>query len=146
MNMPNPPEGYRKVTPYIVVSGVDTLLDFLDTVFGIEVQENILDKDGAPRHVQLTIGDSMLMLGESPGEEWPPQPAGLYIYVDDCDAVHRKALEHGATEIMPPANMFYGDRHGGVVDPCGNTWWIATHREDVSHEELQRRALARDEN
>ncbi|MBT8135372.1 MAG: VOC family protein [Gammaproteobacteria bacterium] len=142
MTMRNPPEGYQKVTPYIIVKGLDEELGFLDTVFGTEVQEKIVDKSGAAKHAQLMIGDSMLMLGESPGDDYPPQPASLYIYVDDCDAVHNKALANGATEIMPPDDMYYGDRHGGIVDPAGIIWWIATHFEDVSHEELQRRSVA----
>jgi uncharacterized glyoxalase superfamily protein PhnB len=85
---------------------------------------------------------------QSPAPEQPsatipgPQAPQTYFYVEDADATYQRALDAGATSIMPPADMFYGDRHGGVTDPSGNTWWIATHIEDVSPEELQRRGMA----
>jgi uncharacterized glyoxalase superfamily protein PhnB len=81
----------------------------------------------------------MVMMGE-PGPEHPPMPAMLYLYVEDVDAVYRRALGAGAVSLMEPADMFYGDRNAGVKDQCGNQWWIATHKEDVSPEELARRA------
>jgi uncharacterized glyoxalase superfamily protein PhnB len=82
-----------------------------------------------------------MMLGE-PGPQWSPMPSTLYLYVEDADAVYQAALDAGAESLMPPTDMFYGDRHGGVKDPSGNIWWIATHIEDVSSEELHRRAAA----
>jgi PhnB protein len=84
----------------------------------------------------------MLMLTDG-GGEWKPMPTNLYLYVNDADATYRRALAAGATSVMEPVTQFYGDRHGGVKDPSGNIWWIATHVEDVSSEELQRRAEAR---
>jgi uncharacterized glyoxalase superfamily protein PhnB len=81
------------------------------------------------------------MLGEATGQ-WKPRPSTLYLYVHDTDATYRRALEAGATSLMEPANQFYGDRNAGVQDPSGNFWWIATHVEDVSAEEMKRRAEA----
>jgi PhnB protein len=78
------------------------------------------------------------MMGEAQGE-WRPMPCALYVYLENCDAVYQRALQAGATSIMEPADQFYGDRHGAVKDPCGNLWWIATHIEDVSNEEIARR-------
>lgn len=81
------------------------------------------------------------MMGEPMGE-FTAMPTSLYLYVEDADAVYAQALAAGATSVMPPADQFYGDRHGGVRDPNGNIWWIATHIEDVPPEELARRAAA----
>ena len=81
----------------------------------------------------------MLMLAGARPPEWPAQSASFYLYVADCDATYKKAIAAGATSIMEPADQFYGDRHGGVKDASGNSWWIATHIEDVSDEEMKRR-------
>jgi uncharacterized glyoxalase superfamily protein PhnB len=76
------------------------------------------------------------------GGERKPMPSGIYLYVNDTDAVYKRALQAGATSLMEPADQFYGDRSAGVQDPCGNQWWIATHKEDVPPEELKKRAEA----
>ena len=89
----------------------------------------------------MKIGDWMVMMGEASGQ-WAPMPASIYLYVNNADAIYKKAMAAGASSIMEPANQFYGDRHGGVKDPSGNMWWIATHVEDVSSEEMGRRAEA----
>ena len=80
-------------------------------------------------------------MGEASGE-WKPMPSTLYLYVPDADATYQRALEAGATSVQEPEDQFYGDRHGGVKDPSGNLWWVATHIEDVSSEEIARRAAA----
>jgi uncharacterized glyoxalase superfamily protein PhnB len=87
----------------------------------------------------MQVGDSRIMLGEA-HKEWKPMPTGIYLYVKDSDAVFQKAVEAGAETVMPVTNQFYGDRHGGVRDPSGNLWWIATRIEDVPADELARRA------
>ena len=90
---------------------------------------------------RLRIGDSVVMLGDAHGEHKPLQTM-LYVYVDDADAIYQRALAAGATSVQAPVDQFYGDRSGGVKDPFGNLWWIATHIEDVPPEELKRRAQA----
>ena len=95
--------------------------------------------DGTLQHGEVKIGDSIVMLAEASGQ-WKPRPSTLYLYVNDTDATYRRAIEAGATSLMEPATQFYGDRSAGVQDPAGNFWWIATHVEDVSPEEMHRRA------
>ncbi len=131
------PEGFHSVTPYLFVEDGAKLIDFLKRAFGAKQFERMENPDGTVRHAQVKIGDSFVMLGKPQGKA---MPASLYLYVPDCDAVYERALAAGATSVMEPADQFYGDRGGGVTDPCGNTWWIGTHIEDVSSEELQRRA------
>ena len=92
-------------------------------------------------HAEVRVGDSIIMLGES-GGPFPPMPTCLYLYVPNTDAVYKASLNAGGTSIREPADQFYGDRVAGVKDPSGNQWWIATHIEDVSEEELARRAEA----
>lgn len=135
------PDGYHTVTPYLVVEGAAKLLDFLDRAFGGKVTERVERPDGAIGHAEVRLGDSMLMLAEA-SAQWKPMPALIYLYVNDTDSTYQRALQAGATSVMEPANQFYGDRNGGVKDPFGNLWWIGTHVEDVSPEEMKRRAEA----
>lgn len=81
------------------------------------------------------------MMGEPMGEHGP-MPASIYLYVSNADAVYTRALQAGAASISEPADQFYGDRNAGVKDPCGNVWWIATHKEDLTRQELATRAEA----
>ena len=133
------PEGFHSVSPYILVKDGAKLIEFLKSAFDAVQIERLETPDGRVRHAQVKIGDSMVMLGEPQGEA---MPASLYLYVPDCDATYASAIEAGATSIMEPEDQFYGDRGAGVTDPCGNIWWIGTHIEDVSSEELERRAAA----
>jgi PhnB protein len=133
------PEGYHNVTPYLVVKDADKLLTFMEKAFGATVNHAMKEPDGTIGHAEVQIGDSRIMLGES-RKEWQPMPTGIYLYVKDSDAVYKKALEAGAESVMPVSDQFYGDRHGGVRDPSGNLWWIATRVEDVPPDELERRA------
>jgi PhnB protein len=136
------PEGYHAVTPYLVVNGVAKLLEFLKQAFGAEeTGPRATRPDGTIMHAEIRIGDSPLMLGE-PSGEYKPMPAALYLYVNDCDAVYKRALQAGASSMMEPADQFYGDRNAGVKDASGNIWWIATHKEDVAPEEMKRRTEA----
>lgn len=135
------PDGYHTVTPYLLVKGVASLIDFLKQAFdAIEIHRTALP-NGAVMHAEMQIGDSRVMMGEVP-QDHGPMPAMLYLYVPDVDALHAKALRAGATLLNAPIDMFYGDRAGAVKDPTGNSWWIATHKEDVSREEIARRAAA----
>jgi uncharacterized glyoxalase superfamily protein PhnB len=89
-------------------------------------------------HAEMRIGNSMLMLGEAP-DEFGPMPTSIYLYVTDSDAAYERALEAGGISIFPIMTLPSGERYGGVKDPCGNIWWIATHIEDVPPEEEERR-------
>jgi uncharacterized glyoxalase superfamily protein PhnB len=136
------PEGYRSVTPYLMISGVPKLIDFLKNAFGAEeAYPPFTGPDGRIMHAEVKVGDSILMMGEPMGK-FPEMPASLHLYVSDTDATYQSALKAGAVSVMEPANQFYGDRSAGVKDPCGNVWWIATHIEDVAPEELSKRAEA----
>jgi PhnB protein len=135
------PDGYNTVTPYLTVRGVRRLLEFVTRAFGAEVKFQMPGPDGGVAHAEFRVGDSMVMCGEA-RDEWPPMPATLYLYVPDVDAVFQRAVAAGAEVVRPLADQFYGDRSGGVKDPCGNQWWVATHVEDVSMEEMGKRAAA----
>ena len=135
------PDRYHSVTPYLIVADAQKLIDFLIAVFGDSVESQMVKPDGKIGHTEVKIGDSIIMLGEAM-EGYPPLSSMLYIYVDDADATYAAAIEAGATAITPVADQFYGDRSGGFTEPCGNKIWISTHIEDVSDEEIERRARA----
>jgi PhnB protein len=133
------PDGYHTVTPYITVDDPSAVIDFLKKAFDAQETYAMRDKNGRVQHAEVKVGSSMVMLG---GARDPSQvrPGNFYLYVEDVDALYKKAIEAGGKSLNEPANQFYGDRHGGVQDSQGNSWWIATHVEDVSEEELERRA------
>ena len=133
------PEGYHTVTPHLIVQGAPKLLDFLKQAFDAKEKYSLTGPDGAIMHAEVKIGDSIVMIGEAMGE-WKAMPASIALYTDNADALYKRALEAGATPIREPADQFYGDRSGGVKDPAGNHWWIATHIEDVPPDELKKRA------
>ena len=134
------PEGYHSVTPYLMVENAAKLIDFLKEAFGAVETERVARPDGGVMHAEVRIGDSPVMLGEPMGR--PATPAGLYLFVEDVDATYARALAAGASSVMEPANQFYGDRCGGVTDPAGNTWWIATRVENLTKDELAKRVQA----
>ena len=135
------PEAYHTVTPYLVVEDGSRLIEFMKQAFGGKASEEFRSPDGRLMHAEVRIGDSCVMVGEPmPGH--PAMPAMLYLYVKDVDATYQSAIRAGATSEMEPVNQFYGDRSGGVKDPCGNKWWLATHVEDVAPDEMKRRAEA----
>jgi PhnB protein len=133
------PDGYATVTPYLTVKGANALVDFMTNAFDAKEAHVMRGPNGEVWHGDLMIGTSHVMVGEANGP-WTAMPSQLYLYLPDCDAVYHKALGAGGTSIQEPKTQFYGDRHGAVKDPCGNTWWIATHVEDVAPEELEKRA------
>ncbi|HEY4683892.1 MAG TPA: VOC family protein [Candidatus Acidoferrales bacterium] len=137
------PEGYHTVTPYLAVQGVAKLIEFLTQAFDAKEVHRTTLPDGTIYHAEVRISDSVVMMGEPRGE-WKPMPGTiyLYVYVNDTDAVYKRALQAGATSLMEPSDQFYGDRNAGVKDPVGNYWWIATHIEDVPPAELAKRAEA----
>lgn len=136
------PRGLHRVTPYMLVPDAARTIDFLKRVFDAGQIEVMKQPDGRVMHAEVKIGDSVIMMGEPMGE-FKAMPCSLYIYVQDTDAAYQRALAAGATSLMAPADQFYGDRNAGVKDSAGNIWWIGTHIEDVSPEEMKRRAAAR---
>jgi PhnB protein len=137
------PDGYHSLTPVVVVDGASRLIDFLKQVFSAEEDEVYKGPDGRVIHAELRIGDSVLMISDS-NQQFPALPAMVNVYTEDVDAAYKRALKAGATSLREPANQFYGDRSAGVKDAHGNQWWIATHVEDVSQEELEKRMKARE--
>ncbi len=136
------PEGYSTVTPYLVVGDAAKLLDFVKAAFDAKELMRFAEPNGRISHAEVMIGDSHLMMGSSPapGSE---TKAMLHLYVDDCDAWYKRAIAAGAKSEREPADQFYGDRTGGVRDPFGNFWYMATHIEDVSEAEMKRRMAAK---
>jgi PhnB protein len=135
------PDGYHTVTPHLTVRGASKVLDFVKRAFDAKELHRLALPDGTLMHAELKIGDSIVMLGEA-REGCQPMPSTLYMYVPDADVVYKRALQAGATSTMEPANQFWGDRMGSVKDSAGNQWMIGTHKEDVSHEEMRKRAEA----
>lgn len=133
------PDGYHTITPYLVCDKLSELIDFLKIAFGAIEIERHLSKAGRVMHAEVKLGDSIIMMGEAM-EGFPPVQTSLYFYVEDTDLVYNRAIKAGGISLMEPANQFYGDRNAGVQDPSGNKWWIATHVEDVSPEEMERRS------
>lgn len=129
------PENHPQVTPYLTVSGVAGLLQFLKDVFDAEETHRM---DGSIMHAEVTIGNGAVMMGEPRGE-WKAVPGAVFVYVADCDAVYQKGLASGGVSLMEPTDQFHGDRYGGGADPFGNQWWIASRIEEVSTEEMIRR-------
>ena len=115
---------YRTVTPYLLVAEADAELAFLKAAFGAEERDVSRSTDGSIMHAELTIGDSLVMLGQA-GGQWQPREGSFYLWVDDVDATYRRALEAGATSESEPEDKPYGHRNAGVIDPSGLTWWIA---------------------
>lgn len=132
------PDGYHSVIPYLLTPPGSKIVEFLVATFGAKVVRLMTAPNGTVGHAEVEVGDSKIMLGEACGQ-WQPTKSSVYVYVPDCDATYQAALAAGATSIHEPATHFYGDRSAGVVDPAGNVWFIGTHVEDVSEEELRRR-------
>jgi len=126
------PEGFRSLTPYLIVTGATTFLDFIQNAFGAGENYLMRDADGIVRHAEARIGDAMIEFAEA-GPEWSAMPAGLHFYVKNADDVYARALKAGGTSLYEPANRDYGDRESGVRDPAGNFWFIATHTAGKSY-------------
>jgi uncharacterized glyoxalase superfamily protein PhnB len=134
------PEGFHTITPYLVVNGAEKVIRFMKDAFGAQVAfEPMMRPDGKIMHAELKIGDSIVMISDA-SEHAPATSDMLHLYVPNVDAVYQKALKAGATSETEPSDQFYGDRSGGVRDPAGNRWFIATHIEDVPPPELKKRA------
>lgn len=146
MSVPPIPAGYHSITAYLVVQDAARAIEFYKSVFGAVELFRLTAGPDKIAHAELQIGDSRIMLADEfpdmdalgPGH-YGGSPVSLLIYVPDAEEVFFKALDAGATLKRPLVDQFYGDRSGMVVDPFGHTWSIATHIEDVSPEEMQRR-------
>ncbi len=135
------PDDMHRVTPHFIVRGAAEAIEFYKRALGAEEKYRMPGPDGKVMHAELEIGDSLLMISDAfPDWGSPAVPSKVFLYVSDCDAVFARAIEAGAAEVRPLENQFYGDRSGGVRDPWGNVWWIATHVEDVPPDEMERRA------
>jgi PhnB protein len=143
------PEGYGAVTPYLIVDGAARAIEFYKEAFGAEETFRMEGPGGRVGHAEIKIGDSHIMLADEHPEmgargprSFGGSPISLALYVEDVDATVSRAVEAGAKLTRPVANQFYGDRTGGLEDPFGHAWYVATHVEDVSEEEMKKRAAA----
>lgn len=122
---PGVPVGYHTVCPYLVVPRAEPVLEFMQQAFGGKVREMHRTPEGHVMHAEVEIGDSVLMLGQG-NEEWGGFKAMIHLYMPDVDEVFRRAVEAGGRPVREVSTQDYGDRTGGVEDPAGNQWWIAT--------------------
>ena len=143
------PEGYPRVTPYLIVDGASAAIDFYTGVLGATERMRMDAPEGKVGHAELEIGDSVIMLAdEAPDmDALSPRsvggtPVSLHVYVEDADGVFERATQAGAKAMRPVEDKFYGDRTGSFEDPFGHQWHVATHVEDVPPEEMEERAAA----
>lgn len=120
----NIPDGYNQVMPYLIVPNAAAFIEFAKAVFGAEERYKAMRTETLIQHAEITIGQSVIMLADAT-DQFKKQPAGIFVYVDDCDAVFKKAIDNGATTSMAPADQSYG-RSGGFNDAFGNTWWVTS--------------------
>ena len=135
------PKGFRTVTPNIIVDDAEGAIAFLKRALGATEQYRLTMSDGKVTHCELKLGDSIINLGESM-EGWPARGLVAQIYVENSDALFERAVAAGASVVMPMTDMFFGSREGRISDPFGNVWTIATLKEAVSPDEMQRRMTA----
>lgn len=148
--MPNPiPEGYPRVTPYLIVDGGAKAIDFYCSVLGASERMRMPAPDGRIGHAELQLGDSIIMLADENPEmdirgpaAYGGTPVSLHVYVEDSDAVFDQAVKSGSKALRPVEDRFYGDRSGQFEDPFGHRWDVSTHVEDVPPEEMSKRAEA----
>jgi PhnB protein len=141
------PDGYPRIVPYLYIDGAADAIAFYTDVLGAKERGRMPAPDGKIGHAELEFGDAVIMLSD----EWPDMdalgpktvggtPVGLHLYVDDVDDAFARAVQAGATAVAEPEDKFYGDRSCTVTDPWGHRWYLATHVEDVSPEEMEKRA------
>jgi len=143
------PEGYHSVTPYLIFSGASDAIAFYKKALGAEEVTRMDGPGGRIHHAEIRIGDSHIMLADEQPEIGAVSPktiggspVSIHLYVEDVDAAVERAVAAGAKLVRPVADQFYGDRTGGVEDPFGYRWFIATHKEDLTMDEIRRRAAA----
>jgi PhnB protein len=146
--MVNPiPDGYPRVTPYLIVDGGNAAIDFYASVFGATERMRMSGPDGKVGHAEIEIGDSVIMLADEHPEmdALGPKtvggtPVSIHVYVEDADGAFERAIEAGAKALRAVEDKFYGDRSGSFEDPFGHHWHVATHVEDVPPDEMAKRA------
>lgn len=143
------PSAHHTVTPYLAIKNAAKALEFYKEAFGATESYKLMLPDGRLGHAEIRLGDSVIMLADEFPEYGGKSPATLggspvsiHLYVEDADAFFNKALAAGAKERKPVMDQFDGDRSGELQDPFGHLWWVATHKEDVTPEELQKRVQA----
>ena len=142
------PERLHTVTPHLIVKGAKDAIDFYKKGLGAQEIYSSGTPDGKVMHAEIRIGDSAIFLADefpqmgSKGPEGGTSPVALHIFTEDADALFKRAIGAGASVRMPMMDAFWGDRYGQIVDPFGHVWALATHKEDVSPEEMQKRAMA----
>jgi uncharacterized glyoxalase superfamily protein PhnB len=120
------PDDYSTVSPYLVVDGAAATIEFLKRAFGAVEKARHADADGLVRHGEVRIGECVVMVSDPVPPDWPSMPAHVHVYLPDVDGAYRRALAAGATSVQAPEKKGDADRRGGVKDPGGTTWWIAT--------------------
>ena len=143
------PDDYPRVTPYLYIDGASAAIDFYRSVLGARERMRMPGPDGKIGHAELDVGDSVIMLADSNPDmdvRSPKSiggtPVALHVYVEDADGVFERAMQAGARQLRPVEDQFYGDRSGQFEDPFGHRWNVATHVEDVSPDEMAKRAAA----
>lgn len=143
------PDGYHTATPYLILRDGARAIEFYKRAFGAKELMRMPGPDGRIIHAEIQIGDSRIMLADESPENGSPSPqtlkgtaVGIFLYVEDVDAVFKRAVAAGARELMPVADMFWGDRFGKISDPFGHQWQLATHKEDLQPDEIGKRAEA----
>ena len=140
------PEGYHSITPYLGIQQAAEAIEFYKKAFGATQVMRLDMPDGRVGHAELRIGDSSLMLGTPCDQMALRNPdehtsIGLHLYVEDVDAQFQRAVDAGATVVSEPKDQFYGDRSASVKDPFGHLWFLATHKEDLTEEQIRQRAM-----
>jgi PhnB protein len=142
------PEGYHSITPYLIIDGAADALEYYKKAFGA-TELFRMEHGGKIGHAEMKIGDSPFMLADEHPEEGHRgpkalggSPVGIMIYVEDVDTIFKQAIDAGGSQVKPLQDQFYGDRSGSLTDPFGHVWTVATHKEDVSSEEIDRRLKA----
>ncbi len=140
------PDGYPQVTPYLCVDGAEAAIEFYSKVLGAQERMRMGGPDGKIGHAELQLGQGLIMLADPHPEIGVRDPKAIggspvtiSVYVEDVDSVYDAAIEAGATSVRAVQDEFYGDRSGQFEDPFGHRWSVATHVEDVSPEEMERR-------
>lgn len=143
------PDGYHTVTPYLSIKGAKEAIEFYKQAFGAVEIFRLPTPTGEIGHAEISVGDSRIMMSEPCDESPIPSPEalggstiGIHLYVDDVDALFAQAVEAGATPLKAVADQFYGDRLGTLRDPFGHVWFIGTHKEDLTPEQITERAAA----